>query len=72
MDRTLNTPPAVSTRTLLDVKAAARHLSIGRTTLFALLRTGEIESIKIGALRRVPLTAIHDYIRRKTAEHQAA
>jgi excisionase family DNA binding protein len=65
MDRT-PTPPTAAGRTLLDVKAAARHLSIGRTTLFALLRTGEIESIKIGALRRVPLTAIHDYIHRKT------
>ena len=74
MDITTSHEPSslAGSRVLLDVKAAARHLSVGRTTLFALLRAGEIESVKIGALRRIPLDAIHAYIQRKTAETRAA
>lgn len=57
---------------LFDVPSAARQLSISRTTLYELLKAGEIQSVKIGALRRIPLAALHAYTARKTAEHRAA
>ena len=57
-------------RILFTVEQAAEQLSIGRTTLYALLKTGEIQSVKIGPLRRIPLTALLAYTTRKAAEHQ--
>jgi len=54
------------TRTLLSVEAAATQLSIGRTTMYALLKTGAIESVRVGRLRRVPASALTDYVARLT------
>jgi excisionase family DNA binding protein len=67
--------PAAPPRTLLTVEAAATHLSIGRTTMYALIKTGAIESVRVGRLRRVPAEAINDYIARLAAvqrTHDAA
>ena len=63
---------AAQPRVLLTVTQAARALSIGRTTLYTLISTGELASIKIGAARRVPLTALHDYTNRNTTRADAA
>jgi len=52
------------TRTLLSVEAAATQLSIGRTTMYALIKTGAIESVRVGRLRRVPASALTDYVAR--------
>ncbi|QYN23748.1 helix-turn-helix domain-containing protein [Amycolatopsis sp. DSM 110486] len=57
--------------TLLSVEAAAQRLSIGRTTMYGLIKTGQIASIRIGHLRRVPATAITDYINQLTAAQAA-
>ncbi|MFF3844777.1 helix-turn-helix domain-containing protein [Streptomyces sp. NPDC002328] len=57
---------------LLTVKEAARCLRIGRTTCFALIRTGELESLMVGGLRRVPADAPAAYLARRRAEQQAA
>ncbi|WP_225826778.1 excisionase family DNA-binding protein [Streptomyces naphthomycinicus] len=43
---------------LLTVEEAARRLSVGRTTCFALVRSGELESVMVGRLRRIPADAI--------------
>lgn len=51
-------------RSLLTVEAAAQRLSIGRTTMYALLRSGAIESVRIGRLRRVPSSALTAYVTR--------
>src|SRR3981189_2471070 len=58
--------PAHSTseRVLLTAEEAAERLGIGRTFLFKLIRTGEIESVQIHRLRRVPTSAIDDYAAR--------
>jgi excisionase family DNA binding protein len=53
---------------LLTVEAAATHLSIGRTTMYALLKSGHITSIRIGRLRRVPAEALAAYTTRLTTE----
>jgi excisionase family DNA binding protein len=59
-------------RTLLSVEAAAIQLSIGRTTMYALLKTGAIGSVKVGRLRRVPTDALAAYTTRLIAEQNAA
>ncbi|MGH3686942.1 MAG: helix-turn-helix domain-containing protein [Pseudonocardiaceae bacterium] len=48
-------------RVLLTVEEAAEQLGIGRTLVYKLIANGEIESIRIGRLRRVPAAAIQDY-----------
>lgn len=48
-------------RVLLTVEEAAERLGIGRTLTYKLIRTGEIESVQIGRLRRIPASAIHQY-----------
>ncbi|MGA5323607.1 helix-turn-helix domain-containing protein [Streptomyces seoulensis] len=57
---------------LLTVEEAARSLRIGRTTCFSLIRTGELESLTIGGLRRVPADAPAAYLARRRAEQHAA
>jgi excisionase family DNA binding protein len=47
---------------LLTVAQAAVALSLGESTVHALVRSGEIGSVKIGAARRVPVEAIDAYI----------
>lgn len=49
-------------RTLLTVEETAERLSIGRTTVFALLKAGELDSVQIGRLRRVPVEAVDAYV----------
>ncbi|GAA1526687.1 hypothetical protein GCM10009730_39180 [Streptomyces albidochromogenes] len=56
----------------LTVEEAARCLRIGRTTCFALIRTGELESLMIGGLRRVPADAPAAYLARRRAEQRRA
>ncbi|WP_330467146.1 helix-turn-helix domain-containing protein [Streptomyces longwoodensis] len=57
---------------LLTVEEAARCLRVGRTTCYALIRSGELESLTIGGLRRVPADAPAAYLARRRAEQQAA
>lgn len=61
-----------TTLILLTVEEAARRLSIGRTKMFALIRTGEVETVPVGRLRRVPVTALHDYAARLLQHPTAA
>jgi excisionase family DNA binding protein len=57
---------------LLTVEEAAERLRIGRTTCFKLIRTGALESIPVGRLRRVPAEAIPEYVARLRAASRAA
>ncbi|MET9269789.1 helix-turn-helix domain-containing protein [Kribbella sp. NPDC003557] len=52
---------------LLTVEQAAQQLGIGRTTVFALLKSGELESVPLGRLRRIPAECITEYIDRLRA-----
>ena len=47
---------------LLTVEEAAERLSVGRTTAFNLVASGELASVKVGRLRRVPAQAVERYI----------
>ncbi|MEV5720650.1 excisionase family DNA-binding protein [Amycolatopsis mediterranei] len=57
--------------TLLTVEAAAKRLSVGRTTMYGLIKANEITTIRVGHLRRVPLFAITEYVKRLTAAQAA-
>jgi excisionase family DNA binding protein len=52
-------------RLLLTVSEAARQLGIGRSLFYELLADGQVESIHVGRLRRIPIDALADYIDRQ-------
>ena len=47
---------------LLTPTEAARVLGIGRSKLYELMREGSIRSIRIGTCRRVPTTALDEFV----------
>lgn len=47
---------------LLTPEHAAELLAVGRTKLYELLRTGALESVRIGAARRIPAPALTAYV----------
>ena len=47
---------------LLTPEYAAELLAVGRTKLYELLRTGALESVRIGAARRIPASALTAYV----------
>jgi excisionase family DNA binding protein len=52
-------------RLLLTVSEAAQQLGIGRSLLYELLAEGQVESIHVGRLRRIPIDALADFIDRQ-------
>jgi excisionase family DNA binding protein len=58
-------------RVLLTVDEAAEQLGIGRTLAWRLVSDGELESVQIGRLRRVPASAITDYAAQLVARQSA-
>jgi len=55
-------------RVLLTAEEVAEALHIGRTRVYDLIAAGEITSVKIGHLRRIPVDAVRDYAARLVAE----
>ena len=51
-------------RLVLTIEEAAERLGIGRTLMYALVSAGEVESVRIGRLRRVPIDALDAYVLR--------
>lgn len=49
-------------RLLLRPEEAAEALSVSRTTLYGLLASGAIRSVKVGGLRRIPVEALEHYV----------
>lgn len=47
---------------LLTVEEAAHRLRIGRTQMYQLVKTGEVETVCIGRLRRVPIECLAAYV----------
>lgn len=54
-----------ATKILLRPEEAADRLAIGRTQLFELLRSGELASITVGRLRRIPVAACEEFVARR-------
>jgi excisionase family DNA binding protein len=59
---------------LLTVEEAARRLRLGRTLVYRLISSGELESVKVGRLRRVPAECLPEYVAtlRRTGSSEAA
>lgn len=49
-------------RVLRTVEEAAERLGIGRSNMYRLLATGQVRSIRIGRLRRIPVEALDHYV----------
>lgn len=47
---------------LLTVEGAALQLSLSRSTVYELLASGEIRSLKIGRCRRIPQNALAEFV----------
>lgn len=57
-------------RKLLTVEEAADLLHIGKTKTYALVRSGELESVLIGRLRRIHINAINEYAERLATKQE--
>jgi excisionase family DNA binding protein len=53
---------------LLTVAEAARRLGIGRSHAYVYVLRGELESVKLGRSRRVPLEALDAFVERLRGE----
>lgn len=51
-----------TTLLLLTPEQAAERLGIGRSKVYELIGTGELESVKVGRLRRVPVDALTTFV----------
>ncbi len=49
---------------VLTIEQAAKRLGIGRTLMYALVTSGEVESVTIGRLRRIPARCLTEYVNR--------
>lgn len=49
---------------LLTPERAAERLDVGRTTIYDLMKSGELESVSIGRSRRIPADALIAYVER--------
>lgn len=49
---------------LLTPEEAALRLGISRSMVYELIRAGELESVTIGRLRRIPVVALEQYVER--------
>ena len=47
---------------LVTPEEAARRLSVGRTTIYELMASGELQSGNIGRCRRVPVSALASFV----------
>jgi excisionase family DNA binding protein len=57
---------------LLTTREAARTLSIGRSTLYELIATGEIEVVRIGRSVRVPSAELVAFVARRRCVRPSA
>lgn len=51
-----------SANILLTVDEVCARLCIGKTYAYSLLKNGKLKSVKLGHLRRIPLSALESYI----------
>ena len=52
---------------LLTIREVAERLGCGRTFVYELISSGELETVKLGRLRRVPVAALDALIERLRA-----
>ena len=47
---------------LLTAEETAQALRISRTSVYELIRTGQLASVRIGRRRRIPVAAVEQYV----------
>jgi excisionase family DNA binding protein len=57
-------------RVLLTVEEAGRQLRIGKTKMYELVKSGELESVLIGRLRRIHIDSVKAYAARIVEQHK--
>lgn len=57
---------------LLRVEEAADRLGIGRSLMYRLVLTGEVESIHVGRLRRIPAECLDEHVARLRAAQRGS
>ena len=50
---------------IMKFEEVMEYLNIGKSTLYKLLRSGEITSFKIGKVWKIPRQSVEDYIKKK-------
>ncbi len=63
---------ATDDQLLYTPEGAAARLAQGRTTIYELMKSGELRSVKIGRSRRIPAAALEDYVNRLTGKGSSA
>ena len=52
------------TRLLLRIEEAAERLGIGRSLMYRLVMSGEVESVHVGRLHRIPAECLVEHVAR--------
>jgi len=55
-------PDEPAVRLLLTVEQAAGRLNVGSSTAYALILSGQLESVSVGRLRRIPADAVEAFV----------
>ncbi|MGN1036176.1 MAG: helix-turn-helix domain-containing protein [Ruminococcus sp.] len=50
---------------IMKFEEVMEYLNIGKSTLYKLLRNGEITSFKIGKVWKIPRKSVEDYIKKQ-------
>jgi len=61
-------PPIRTRALLLTVREVAERLGCGRTFVYELISSAELETVKLGRLRRVPVAALDALVERLRAD----
>ena len=62
----------MESKILLSPDETCEVIGVKRSTLFKMLETGDIPSIKIGRLRRIPVEGIRQWVQRQVAAQTEA
>lgn len=57
---------------LVRVEEAARILSLSRSTIYEMMDSGELASVRRGAARRIPLAALRAWVEQQVAHDNLA
>ena len=53
---------SIEDRGALSVREAAEYLSLGRTTVFQLVRSKQIDSVKVGRRRLIKIRSLKEFL----------
>jgi excisionase family DNA binding protein len=51
---------------LVTIRAAAKILALGESTVYAMVASGELPHVAVGRAKRITITAIEEWIARNT------